>query len=126
MVSPNFEPEPVLCTEAEPSVDGRIWKLKLRQDAAFSNGAAMTAADVVYSFELAIKSELYGDRLRAIDNVVQSGRYEVTVSLSKPMGSLPLLLDFPIIGYGSAADPIGTGPYVLRRDQGRAVSRGYR
>ncbi len=113
VVSSNFEPEPVLCTEAEPSVDGRIWKLKLRQDAAFSNGAAMTAADVVYSFELAIKSELYGDRLRAIDNVVQSGRYEVTVSLSKPMGSLPLLLDFPIIGYGSAADPIGTGPYAL-------------
>ena len=112
-LSPDFSAEPLLCESAESSMDGRLWTLKLRKDVKFSNGVTMTASDVVYSLELAIKSELYGDRLACIDNVVQSGQYEVTVSLTKPMGDLPLLLDTPIIRTGSAEDPIGTGPYAL-------------
>ncbi len=112
-LTPEFEAEPLLCQSAETSMDGRLWTLALRKDAAFSNGVTMTAADVIYSLELAMRSELYGDRLACIDNVVQSGQYEVTLSLNKPMGSLPLLLDIPIIRSGSAEAPVGTGPYVL-------------
>lgn len=112
-LTPEFEAEPLLCTAAESSMDGRLWTLTLRRDAVFSNGAAMTAADVVYSLELAMRSELYGDRLSCIENIVQSGQYEISLSLSKAMGNLPRLLDIPVICSGSAEAPVGTGPYVL-------------
>ena len=59
----------------------------------------VVAAVALWPVVVRNRVELYGDRLRAIDNVVQSGRYEVTVSLSKPMGSLPLLLDGAMTGY---------------------------
>lgn len=36
----------------------------------------------------------------------------VTITLSRPNGSLPCLLDIPI-AHGSGDRPSGTGPYVL-------------
>lgn len=112
-ITPDFAAEPLLCQKAVASADGLTWVLTLRRDASFSNGVTMTAADVVYSLELAQKSEMYGARLTGINTVTQSGQYEVTIRLHQAMGSLPLLLDVPIIRSGSVEQPLGTGPYVL-------------
>lgn len=119
-LTPEYEAAPLLCTEATSSADGRTWVLRLREDAVFSNGVTMTAADVIYSLELAGRSELYGDRLSCISAVTQSGQFEVTLTLTRAMGSLPLLLDVPIIRSGSAEAPLGTGAYVLMQRDGSA------
>lgn len=45
------EPVPSLATEWSMSSDGKTWTFTLRDDAKFSNGTPLTAADVVYSFD---------------------------------------------------------------------------
>lgn len=117
-LTPGFEAEPLLCQEYEASADGRTWTFTLRQDAVFSNGVALTAADVVYSLELARKSDLYAARLACVDTIVQAGQNQVVLTLRQAMGSLPLLLDVPIIRADSVQSPLGTGPYVLMQEGG--------
>ncbi len=116
-LSPDFEAEPLLCETWRSSEDELVWVFTLRQDAAFSNGVRLTAADVVYSLELAQDSLLYAARLAAVRSVTQSGQFEVTITLDRAMGSLPQLLDVPIIRSGSADAPLGTGPYALMRGE---------
>ena len=119
-LTPDFEAEPVLCEKAEASVDGMTWRFTLKKDVRFSNNTILTSADVVYSLELARQSELYGTRLAAIQSVETGGLYQVIVKLSESMGSLPLLLDVPIIRSNTLEAPIGTGPYTLVRTQTEA------
>jgi len=116
-LTPDFEAEPVLCETAESSADGMIWRFTLKKGVRFSDDTILTAADAVYSLELARQSELYGTRLAAVESVESFGLYQIIVRLSESMGSLPLLLDVPIIQNGSLVQPVGTGPYTLVRTQ---------
>ena len=43
--------QPLLAESWEQSEDGLTWTFKLREGVMFSNGRAMTAADVKWSFE---------------------------------------------------------------------------
>ena len=76
-------------------------------------GNPLTAADVVYSLELARKSDLYAVRLACVDTITQASQNQVVLTLRQAMGSLPLLLDVPVIRADSVQSPLGTGPYVL-------------
>ena len=116
-LTPDFEAEPVLCEAAESSADGMTWRFTLKKGIRFSNNTILTSADVVYSLELARQSELYGTRLAAIQSIETGGLYQVMIKLSESMGSLPLLLDVPIIRSNTLEAPIGTGPYTLVRTQ---------
>lgn len=107
-----FDPEPWLCKSYTVSEDGLVYTLEL-QDAAFSNGKALNADDVVYSMEQASLSELYGDRFYDISSYYASGLTTVTIELSEPNDRLPCLLNFPIIPAAvSTVSPVGTGPFV--------------
>ena len=90
-LAPGFEAEPLLCQSYEASADGRTWTFTLRQDAAFSNGVALTAADVVYSLELARKSDLYAVRLACVDTITQASQNQVVLTLRQAMGRMGLL-----------------------------------
>ena len=48
-----FEPEPCLCESYEWDESGRVCTLTLRQDAAFQDGAALHARDVVATLQRA-------------------------------------------------------------------------
>ena len=43
--------QPMLATEWTPNYDGSVWTFTLRTGVTFNNGAAMTADDVVYTFQ---------------------------------------------------------------------------
>jgi peptide/nickel transport system substrate-binding protein len=43
--------QPMLALSWTPNTDGSVWTFKLRQGVTFHNGAAMTADDVVYTFQ---------------------------------------------------------------------------
>ena len=45
--------EPALATDWAPTDDPNVWRFNLRQGVTFHDGAAMTAEDVVFSFERA-------------------------------------------------------------------------
>ncbi len=102
--------------------DGKQVTVKIVDGEVFSNGASLTAYDVVYSFNLAKKSNHFKGRLSNIATAV-AGVDTVTFALNKPDVFVQQCLTFPIIqnGTGDAALPIGSGRYVLRSINGEYV-----
>ena len=116
-VSNDYECSPVLCKTYNISADMMTYTFYL-EEALFSDGTALTAADVAATLEAARSSSFYGGRLQHVDSVSAYGS-AVVVELETPMDNLPLLLDIPIVKASqvSAESPLGTGPY--RMDDGQ-------
>ncbi|MGN0967962.1 MAG: ABC transporter substrate-binding protein, partial [Oscillospiraceae bacterium] len=113
-----FTPHGVLCSEYSVSEDALTWTFTLT-DAAFSDGTGVTAADVVSSLELARGSELYSGRLAEVQRIEAVGEKTLTVTLTRPNGALPALLDIPVVRDGGDGSlPLGTGPYAFVEDSG--------
>lgn len=68
------EPAPGLAQSWENSEDGLVWTFQLNPDAVFHSGAPVTAADVVYSFERALR--LAKGNSWMIRGIVQPGQIE--------------------------------------------------
>lgn len=115
-VDRSFEPQKVLCESYSVSEDGLTWTFRLRET-TFSDGSPLTGAEAASSLELARKSTLYGDRLKDVARV-RAGEGEVTVTLSRPNGALPSLLDIPIVKEPGGDRPLGTGRYVWAEEEG--------
>lgn len=114
----SFTPHNVLCRTYQVSEDGLVWTFDLRGGVTFSDGTALTAAHVVRSLELArSSSSRYAGRFSGISTVSAVSEHEVAVTLTRPNAALPALLDIPII-HGEGEYPLGTGPYVLAREDG--------
>lgn len=108
-----FTPKAVLCETQAVSEDGLTWTFTLRKGVAFSDGAALTPGDVVYSLQTAMgPNSLYAARLGGVKSVRAAGEDSITVTLAAPNGNLPALLDVPIVREGEGVT-LGTGPYVL-------------
>lgn len=113
-----FTPHGVLCASSSVSEDGLTWTFTLT-DAVFSDGTALTAADVAASLELARTSALYAERLSEVRAVTAEEDGTVRVTLTRANGSLPALLDIPVIrDSGDGAMLLGTGPYAFAEDGG--------
>lgn len=109
----DYSAQAVLAKEMQLQADTLTVTL---QDAVFSNGKAVSGADVVYSFERAKDSAWYQARLAGIRSATARGN-TVTFRLGEPDAFAVNLLTFPIVqrGTADAADqvPIGTGAFVL-------------
>lgn len=116
VVTSGFEPEPVLAADTAVSEDGRTTSITLRSGAKFHSGAALTAADVVYSYEQARACEYYGNRFYHISSIEAQDAQTLVVTTDTSMEAVALLLDFPVIRSGTAEEecPDGTGPFVYR------------
>lgn len=111
-VDRQFQAQGDLCESYEVSEDGLTWTFQLTV-ASFSDGSPLTSAEAAASLELARKSERYASRLSAVSRVTP-GEGSVTVTLSRPSGNLPVLLDVPIVKeLSDPLRPLGTGPYFL-------------
>ena len=116
-----FRPEKKLCSGYTVSMDGLQWRFSLGE-ARFSDGSPLTAAEAAASLELARTSQHYGPRLADVTKV-EAGEGEVILTLSRPNGALPTLLDMPIVKEtADPARPLGTGPYVLTGEDVRQLS----
>lgn len=112
-LTPAYDAEPVLCEDYSVSDDGLTYTITLK-NAYFSNGAALTAADVIYSFAQAAASELYQERFGDIFSYEATSGDTVVIHMNNPNDRLPCLLNFPIIPNlsTSSAEPAGTGPFI--------------
>lgn len=112
-VDRDYQAEPVLCKQYSISQDMQTYTFYL-ENATFSDGATLTAQDVVASLQNARESQMYRGRFLHIVDVAVSGG-NVVVSLDTPMENLPLLLDIPIVKASQVAEdhPLGTGPYTM-------------
>jgi peptide/nickel transport system substrate-binding protein len=121
LLNNDFDAEPVLCKDYTVSDDGLTYTLNL-QNATFSSGDTLDVEDVMYSYEKAAESELYGSRFQDISYLEADGLSTLIIHLTTPNDRLPCLLDFPIIpNLSSTSAPVGTGPFV--RDTGTSLTK---
>ncbi len=111
-VDMDYEVSPMLCKSYRVSKNMEVYTFYL-EAATFSDGSALTAADVVASLEAARASDVYGGRFTYIDTISVTEDGAVQIELKTPYADLPVLLDIPIVKAGQVADswPDGTGPY---------------
>lgn len=114
-VSTTFQAEPVLCDTFTASEDAMTYRIRLLSGVTFSDGSALSAADVAASYQAAMKSGIYAGQLSHIRRVMTDGDDTVVFLLDTPYENLPLILDVPIVkaDTAAAARPLGTGPYAL-------------
>ncbi len=116
-----------LAEEVSLSDDRLVWTVKIREDAKFSDGQPVTAADVAFTFNQALKSGGVVD-LAGMEVATATGEYTVEIRLKKPQSTfLNRLITLGIVpehAYSEnyARNPIGSGPYKLVRwDEGQQL-----
>lgn len=114
----DFVAQPDLATAWTLSDDRLIWTIKLRTDAKFSDGTALTAADVAFTFTEGAKAGGALD-LTVLDSATAVDNATIQIKLKQPwitftenffaLGIVPAAS----YGEGYARNPIGSGPYKL-------------
>jgi peptide/nickel transport system substrate-binding protein len=121
--------QPVLATSWTPNSNATVWTFKIRQGVKFHNGAALTAADVVYTYKLQTNPSGSSNALSAFKGVLtpsgvqQVDDYTVAFHLAAPNGNFPYLTssdNYNMIIIPNNYDPaqwqssfVGTGPFNL-------------
>lgn len=107
--------------------DRLVWTVKIRQDAKFSDGQPVTAADVAFTFNQALRSGGVVD-LAALETATATDGYTVEIRLKKPQSTfVNRLISLGIVpehAYDEnyARNPIGSGPYqMVRWDEGQQL-----
>ncbi len=115
------EASPGVSDEWTISEDKKTYTFHIRS-ANFSNGAPVTADDVVYSLQTMSKSAVVENAaaFAAVTDIVKVDESSVKVTLSEPsqnfwrgMGDMAGLIQPEAEAAGIATNPIGTGPYRL-------------
>lgn len=95
------------------------YEVSLREDAKFSDGTEVTAADVLASFEKAMDEEnIYAPMLAFIEDVSEVDETTVSITLEHPFSLVKERIALVKIVPADASDeeltnqPIGTGPWV--------------
>jgi peptide/nickel transport system substrate-binding protein len=120
---------PVLATSWTPNSTGDVWTFKIREGVKFHNGQALTADDVVYTYQLHSNPKNASNALSALSGVllpsgvVKVDDYTVEFHLEAPNGNFPYYTSsdtYNLIILPKGYDPaswqktfIGTGPFVL-------------
>ena len=123
-VDRNYNPSPILCKEYTYSEDMKSFTFYL-ENATFSDGTAVTVADVVATYAAAKESIYYSGRFTHILEVTASADGGVTFTLNTAMENLPILLDIPILKADQleSDNPIGAGPYHMDTTSGTPILR---
>lgn len=119
-----------LASEMPKKVDDTTYEVALRKDAKFSDGSAVTADDVVFSFTRVLNSEvkLYSQFLSFIDKVEVKDASTVTIKLKYAFSlvaerlSIVKIVPKAIVEADAKAfdlNPTGSGPYKMT-DNGAA------
>ncbi len=127
VIDGNFMPKEALLAVKMP--DPTHIMATVRAGAKFSDGTAVTAGDVQYSFEQAKNSENYKTLLANISAVKVKGR-ELTFTLAKADIHADANLVFPVIKRSSdttkaARAPIGSGPYAYDAEKAVLTANPY-
>jgi len=123
-VDGDYHATPILCQTYSISDDMKTYTFQIAP-ALFSDGTSLTAADVVASLNAAKAGAYYSGRFQHILSIYEDNG-SVVIQLDTPFENLPLLLDIPIVKASQvdAAEPLGTGPYVMDNSlSGRRLRR---
>ncbi len=123
-VDADYKVSPVLCKNYRVSRDMMTYTFYL-EDATFSDGSVLTAADAVASLKYAASSAFYGGRFANLKSVTATADGAVQIQLTTPYENLPLLLDIPIVKADQVrqSHPTGTGPFFFESFEGKTWLR---
>ena len=105
-----------LATDYSVSEDGLVWTVTIREDATFTDGEPVTAADVAYTFSTAAEQGGLTD-VTALDTAEVLDEHTVELRLTAPQSTfVNRLASLGIVpehahDEGYARAPIGSGPY---------------
>jgi len=121
--------KPVLATSWTPNSKADVWTFKIRSGVKFHNGQALTADDVVYTYQLHTNPKGEANALSAFGGVLlpagvkKVDDFTVEFHLSAPNGNFPYLTssdNYNMIILPKGYDPakwqstfLGTGPFKL-------------
>jgi peptide/nickel transport system substrate-binding protein len=121
---PDLQMEPALAESWDISDDNLTWTFTLRDGVNFHNGRALTAADVVYSYERIMDPDVGAAnsfRFASIESVVAVDDSTVDINLTRPTPNLLVniggfkgmaIIPSEIVDDGTIDTfPIGTGPF---------------
>ena len=109
-----------LASEMTPNSNATEWTIRLRSGVTFHNGKALTAEDLIYSFQQILNpkkpgtgapslSTLEVGKMKKLDNLT------ARLSFTRPFSTLPALLAayyYFVLPVGfDPKNPVGTGPY---------------
>ena len=125
LTDPSSQPTPWLATAWKWSTDFKSVTFTVRQGVTFSDGSAMTADDVAYSFSILKQYTALNSNALPIDSVSTSGNdVTVTFTASAFVIQAKVLSTFVVPKKiwsamkdpttDTVTNPIGTGPYVLK------------
>ena len=107
-----------LATDYALSDDGLVWTFRLRDDVRFTDGEALTASDVVFTYETAKAAQSALD-LTFLESVEAPDDHTVVFTLNRPtstfLNTVASVGIVPEHAYGPdyGVRPIGSGPYRL-------------
>lgn len=108
----SYEPIPVIAKSS--IVSGTTINVTLNS-VQFSDGTALTANDVVYSFNKAKSSPYYAERLKNFESASISSSNMLVFTLSKADPYALACLTFPVVKNGAEGElPIGSGRYTAQ------------
>ena len=109
---------PMLASDCSYDAETFTYTIYLRDNAVFSDGSPITTADVVTSLRRAQAYARYGARFADVDTM-DTDNACVVIKMKSDYRLLPDLLDIPIVKMDteSRTVPIGSGPYVIDRDE---------
>jgi len=123
-VSHELKPEPQLATSWSANADSSVWTFNLRKDAKFSNGRAVTATDVKFSFDRILDPKTASKGRKAmgpINEIIVKDDHTLVIKLKGPYADLPLQLGNTfarVIAKENLGEishkPIGSGPFLLK------------
>lgn len=102
--------------------DSEMLKVGITLGIKYSNGSALTADDVVSSFNAAKESAFWGNSLAGISSCSKSSDSEIVFHLAYPNSYAHNLLVFPIESRKPDGDyPVGSGRYYFANENGETV-----
>ncbi len=140
LVNGNPSVEKSLCTDYTVSADGLTYDFTIRGGVVFSNGSALTASDVQYTFERLLKinkqntdiavevsgsDKVLKGEAETLSGFTVKDDTHFSVTLTEPNAGFPAELSSPAMsivdretmsaGFGTVpAETIGSGPYVVK------------
>ncbi len=128
--APDLSAQPLLAESWAPNADGTVWTFKLRQNVKFHNGKAMTADDVVATFDRLSDPANGSNALSVFTGLLSKGGtrkvddYTVEFHLDAANGNFPYAVSTD--NYNSIIVPaefpedfeatmIGTGPFKMEK-----------
>lgn len=102
----------------ELTQESHQWVARLRPDALFADGSAVTAQDVAYSCQLALGDSRFGAALAGVAGVQTPNDATVVFVLTRPDQFFDRALTFPVVkqGTGEQPLPVGSGRYTLDQE----------